>query len=65
MWSAFHGNVQMLKLFLEYRASLNSRTHEGWTALMWAAEKGNIQVMWELLRRGARVNMQNNTDKLL
>ena len=28
---------------------------------MWAAEKGNIQAMWELLRRGARVNMQNNT----
>jgi len=61
MWSAFHGNVQMLKLFLEYRANLNSRTHEGWTALMWTAEKGNIQAMWELLRRGAKVNMQNNT----
>ena len=51
----------MLKLFLEYRANLNSRTHEGWTALMWAAEKENIQALWELLRRGARVNMQNNT----
>ena len=61
MWSAFHGNIQMLKLFLEYRANLNSRTHEGWTALMWTAEKGNIQAMWELLRRGARVNMQNNS----
>jgi ankyrin repeat protein len=28
---------------------------------MWTAEKGNIQAMWELLRRGARVNMQNNS----
>ncbi len=61
MWSAFHGNIPMLKLFIQYRANLNARTHEGWTALMWTAEKGNIQAMWELLRRGARVNMQNNS----
>jgi ankyrin repeat protein len=27
---------------------------------MWAAERGNLQVIWELLKRGARVNMQNN-----
>ena len=50
----------LLKLLLEYRANINSRTHEGWTALMWAAEKGHILAMWELLRRGAIVNMQNN-----
>jgi ankyrin repeat protein len=27
---------------------------------MWAAERGNLQVIWELLKRGASVNMQNN-----
>jgi ankyrin repeat protein len=27
---------------------------------MWASERGNLQVIWELLKRGASVNMQNN-----
>ena len=63
MWASFHGDLEMLNIFLESGAKINARTEEGWTSLMWAAEKGNTQVIWELLRRGAIVNMQNNSGR--
>ena len=63
MWASFHGDIEMLGMFLESGAKINAKTEEGWTSLMWAAEKGNTQVIWELLIRGAIVNIQNNSGK--
>ena len=34
-------------------------TQEGWSALMWAADKGKTEVVVELLKAGANVDMQS------
>ena len=59
MWAVIHGDISMLKLFLQAGANLNVQTTDGMTALMWAAKKGDTHATWELLKHGARVNIQN------
>lgn len=63
--AAWKGNVELVKLFLDSENSLRdaSDTSEygaGWTPLQYASYQGHIEVVRELLSRGANVNRTND-----
>ena len=64
MVASENGHAGIVKLLLEYGANVNqkSSTYYGWTALTKASEKGdsNLEVIDQLLRHGAQVDLQNN-----
>lgn len=47
------GNNEAVKQFIDDGAELNQQDKQGWTALNWAAAKGNLEVLETLLQAGA------------
>ncbi len=53
--------LEIVKEFLDSGAvDVNVQDISGWTALMSASEYGHLEVVKELLRRGANVNAQSD-----
>ena len=56
-------SLEKMKLLLDHGAYINETDENGWTALMFAAKKSNLNGVKLLLDRGADVNATNNLGK--
>src|SRR5208283_1368711 len=56
MWPSLDGRTELVKSLLDKGADINTKTNEGWTALMQASRQGHAEVVKLLLDRGADVN---------
>jgi ankyrin repeat protein len=52
------GNFQIVKLFLDHGADVNTRTKNGWSALMCATSNGDQDIVRLLIEAGANVGIQ-------
>ncbi|XP_076155619.1 kinase D-interacting substrate of 220 kDa B isoform X1 [Alosa pseudoharengus] len=52
-------NLPAIKAHLDKFREVDSRSDHGQTALMVAAEQGNLEIVQELIRRGANVNLDD------
>jgi len=50
------GHGEIVNALLAAKADVNTATKSGWTALMAAAEHGDLSVVKALLERGVRIN---------
>ena len=57
--SALLGHSEMMEAFLKHDVDVNLKTKTGWTALMWASEKGHIEIVRNLVSKGANVDCQH------
>ncbi|KAI8810361.1 hypothetical protein BJ742DRAFT_801589 [Cladochytrium replicatum] len=59
------GNIRAVQAFLRYpNIDINSRNRvNGWTALHWAAKRGNADVVTLLLRSGADPSLESNASQ--
>jgi hypothetical protein len=55
-FSAFNGNRELAKLFLEFGANVNLKDHGGFTPLHWAAFKGHAGIIKHFITHDADVN---------
>ena len=53
--SSFRGYVEVVKALLDKRADVNAKSAYGATGLMWAARRGQVDVVKLLKARGAKV----------
>ena len=58
------GDTARVTAALDKGADVNARTRYGATALMFAADKGHVEIMKLLLARGADVNAQDSFYKM-
>ena len=58
--ASFFWNSDIIELLLEKGADANIQDNDGYTALIWAVQKGDLQIVRLLLEAGAEVNIQNN-----
>jgi ankyrin repeat protein len=56
------GNLEQVKVLIDFGASPNTSTWEGFTPLMYASHNGHYQVARELIARGASLNKFTNTN---
>ena len=63
MEGAFHGRVEIVKALLEYNARVNTRSGYGWTALHYAGQANQPEVVKLLLAAGADGEIRNNKGK--
>ena len=58
-WVCQKGHLECAKALLGAGADINKQANDGWTPLMLAAWRGNIEVVRELLKQGAKKEMKN------
>ncbi len=58
MLACLIGDRTLVTLFLSAKADVNGANKLGWTALMLAARKGNVELVKQLLNAGANSNVQ-------
>ena len=51
-WASYLGHDVMIRTLLKYGANINAKDNQGYTALHWAANKGNSKVLTDLGARG-------------
>ncbi len=56
------GDIARVKILLDTKANLNDVNVNGYSALMFAAEEGHLDVVRYLVERGADINMKNGLD---
>lgn len=54
-----------VKLFIDAGINVNANVENGYTALMYAAEKGYLEIAKLLIEKGANVNATNRLVKAL
>lgn len=60
--AAKNNNLPIAQLLLnKNKTSLNSKDYEGNTALMYAAKNGNLELVNLLIKKGAEINILNNS----
>ena len=57
------GDARKIEEAIMNGANVNAKDNEGWTALIWAAIRGHIEVVEVLLKHGADVNAKNNNGR--
>ena len=57
------GHLENAKALLGAGADINKQTNEGSTPLMLAANYGKIEIVGELLKRGAKKELKNKNGK--
>ena len=58
-----NGDFENFVRLLDYGTEVNLQNEDGYTALMWAAIYGNLDIVRLLLDRGANLYLQNNNGK--
>ena len=58
-----YGHLECAKALLGAGADINKLNNNGWTPLMLAANNGYIEVVRELLKRGAKKDLKNKGGK--
>ena len=53
MQAAYHGNLAVLEELQKAGADVHATDKTGWTALMWAAAQGHVDILAWLLSVGA------------
>ena len=62
--AAYHGDLELVELLLSLGADVNMNVHkEGYTALMFAALSGSVDVVRRLLEAGARTSRTNSVGR--
>ena len=62
MWAAAERHPEVVKVLVEHRADLQSRTKKGFTALHFAARAGDVESARVLLDAGVDVNVRSQPD---
>ena len=57
--------MDIVKALLEYNAQVDLQDKNGWSSLMEASLKGNINVVQVLLKNNAQVDLQENKGGVL
>ena len=57
------GHLECAKALLGAGADINKQANDGWTPLMYAAHFGLLEVVRELLKRGAKKDLKDNKGK--
>lgn len=52
---SFFGDIYLVDVTLSLGANINNRDGEGYTALMYATERGNVEILIKLLNAGADI----------
>lgn len=60
MRAASHGDLVLVKEFIKSRQPVAARNRQGWSALTYAVANGFPDVVRELLRAGAPINVMEN-----
>ncbi|MCX8200116.1 MAG: ankyrin repeat domain-containing protein, partial [Candidatus Micrarchaeota archaeon] len=55
------GNNELVKLLILYKADVNAKDSLGWTALMYAADKGMLEIASQLLDAGANAGIEDKS----
>lgn|SRR5574343_1551744 len=55
--------INVVKLLLQYDADVDIQDDYGWTALMYASNKGNLECVQRLLKAGANPLLKDRTGK--
>ena len=58
-WACYFGHLECAKALLGAGADINKQKNGGVTPLMCAANNGKIEVVRELLKRGAKKGLKN------
>ena len=58
-WACIKGHLECAKALLRAGADINKQDDFGWTPLMEAANWGRIEVVRELLKRGAKKDLKD------
>ncbi len=61
--SAYHNQLEAMKLLIRLGADLDSRDVDGATALMWTAMRGYPKAVELLIKRGAKLNLKDGDDR--
>lgn len=62
--ASYHGDLALVELLLSLGADVNSNQHkEGYTALMFGALSGSVDVVSRLLDAGARTTRTNSVGR--
>ncbi len=53
-------NLDLINILIENNADVNARDNRNWTALMYVANNGSVEVVDFLIKSGAKINIQDN-----
>ncbi len=59
MQACDQGDLDIVKLLLDYKVNIESYDHNNYTALVYASKSGHSEIVKELLKRGAHVNQRD------
>ena len=60
-WAAYYGHMARVRELCDWRADIEAADMHGGTPLWWASSIGNLDIVRELLARGANVNAVSNS----
>ena len=63
MEACFHGNADIVQIFIEHNADLNTQSGYGWTALHYAGQNIKPECVALLLAAGANKDLRNSKGK--
>lgn len=63
MHASFHGHTEVVRVLLDWGASIDLTTNNGKTALMYASMWGRIDVVKMLLGKGANLDLVNTSGR--
>ena len=61
--AAKNGNYEIIKSLMFEGVDVNAKDSDGWTALMYAAQQGHVEIVNLLLNNGAEIFHRNNKYK--
>jgi len=63
MWAIEKGRTDIVVQALKYKANIECEDNDGWTAVMYAARRGNLEVLDSLIVSGANINHASTEEK--
>ena len=63
MEACFHGNADIVRLYIEHNADINTQSGYGWTALHYAGQNIKKECVALLLAAGANKELKNSKGK--